>query len=74
VWLLLLAFGLIMVIEVPGLVRRGMWRELAAFGGLMVVGMALSVFEVMGIEVPTLTELTEVVFGPAYDVMHRLLS
>lgn len=73
-WLLLMVFGLIIALEVPGLVRRGMWRELAVFGGLMVVGMTLSIAEVLGIELPTLTELTNVIFTPAYEVMHRLLT
>lgn len=73
-WLLLLAIGLIIALEVPGMVRRGMWRELAVFGGLMVVGMTLSIAEVLGIEIPTLTELTEVVFNPVFAVMHRLLT
>lgn len=73
-WLLLMVFGLIIALEVPGLVRRGMWRELAAFGGLMVVGMTLSTAEVLGIELPTLTELTNVVFTPVYEVMHQFLS
>ena len=69
-----MAFGLIIALEVPGLVRREMWRELATFGGLMVVGMTLSTAEVLGIELPTLTELTNVIFTPLYEVMHQFLS
>jgi len=47
--LLLLACLLIVIIEVPSLVKKKMWRELVVFSVLLVIGMVLAVPQVYGI-------------------------
>lgn len=43
VLLILLGFGLILLAEVPVMVAAGQWRELRAFGVLLLLGLGLSV-------------------------------
>lgn len=45
----LLAFVLIIGLEVPGLVKKKMWRELIAFSVYMAIAIALSVPQLFGI-------------------------
>ncbi len=47
--LLLSACALIIRLEVPGLIKKQMWRELAAFAVFLAVGMALAIPQVYGI-------------------------
>lgn len=42
--LVLVGFLAVAALEVPGLVRRRYWRELAAFGVLWTAGLALSLW------------------------------
>lgn len=74
VWLVLAFIGAIVVAEVPGLVRKGLWRELAVFSFLLVIGMAYSITEVLGITLPNPTHLTEAIFHPIYLIMHQILT
>lgn len=71
--LLLAVFVIIIGLEVPGLVRKQMWRELAAFGFLMALGMVLSVTEALDIHLPNPTTVTEKLFHPLADIMHKAL-
>ena len=47
--LLMLAFVLIIGLEAPDLVKKKMWRELAAFSVFLAIGMALAIPQVYGI-------------------------
>ncbi|KKM10283.1 hypothetical protein SY88_14590 [Clostridiales bacterium PH28_bin88] len=71
--LLLLVFGGIIALEVPGLVRKQMWGELAAFGFLLALGMVLSVAEVLDIPLPNPTKFIEAVFKPVADAIDKAL-
>ncbi|MBM7856120.1 hypothetical protein JOC37_002550 [Desulfohalotomaculum tongense] len=61
---LLLVFLGIIWLEVPGLVQKKMWRELIAFSVFMLIGMALSIPQVLGIPVPTPNKPIEALFKP----------
>ena len=74
VWLVLSFIGAIVVAEVPGLVRKGLWRELAVFSLLLVIGMAYSIAEVLGITLPNPTHLTKAVFDPIFMIIHKMLT
>lgn len=49
--LLLLMFIAVILFEVPGLVKKKMWRELVAFSGYLLLGMVLSIPQVLGIKI-----------------------
>lgn len=60
----MLVFLVIIALEVPGLVKEKMWRELAAFAFLLFFGMALSIPQVLGLQVPSPNEPIEMIFKP----------
>lgn len=47
--LVMFAFALIIWLEAPGLVKKKMWRELAAFLVFLAIGAALTIPQVYGI-------------------------
>ena len=55
VFLLLLTFAGIVYYEVPGLIHRKQWRELAAFAGLLSLGFILSLLQIIGVKLPNPT-------------------
>ena len=50
---LLLIYAFIIIINVPGLIRRKEWRELAAFSVMCVIAFALGFMYVLDIPVPS---------------------
>lgn len=62
--LLIAAFAGIILLEVPGLVKKKMWRELGAFLMYLSIGMALSVPQALGVELPNPNKAIEAVFKP----------
>jgi len=62
--LLLLLFLIITGLEMPGLLRNKMWRELIAFSVFLFIGMALSTPQVLGFPVPSPHKLLEALFKP----------
>ncbi|MGE5485429.1 MAG: hypothetical protein ACM3X4_10465 [Ignavibacteriales bacterium] len=61
---LILLFISIILFEVPGLIRKKMWGELAAFSVYLLIGMALSIPQAMGIRLPNPTKTIEALFKP----------
>ncbi|MCL6639279.1 MAG: hypothetical protein K6T80_06325 [Firmicutes bacterium] len=64
VFLLILAFLIIIALEVPGLVQKKAWRELAAFSVFLLLGFALALPQVLGFRVPNPNEAIEALFRP----------
>lgn len=62
--LLLAAFAAIISLEVPGLVKKKMWRELVVFSVYLSVGMALSIPQVLGARLPDPNKIIESLFLP----------
>lgn len=62
--LLLLLFAAIVLSEVPDIVRRKMWGELAAFCLYLLIGMVLSIPQALGLSLPSPTAAIEVLFSP----------
>lgn len=67
--LLLVFFLDIVLLEAPGLVKKKMWRELLAFSGYLLLGLALSLPQVMGIKVPNPTKVIEALFKPLAELL-----
>ena len=40
---MLLIFGLVIAMEVPGMLKKKQWREIKVFSGLLVIGLALNI-------------------------------
>jgi len=62
--LLVLAFLLIIALEVPGLLKKKAWRELTAFSFFLVLGFSLALPQVLGFEVPNPNKAIEALFKP----------
>ncbi|HBT15578.1 MAG TPA: hypothetical protein DEB05_01320 [Firmicutes bacterium] len=64
IFLVILGFGLIVVVEVPSLIRRQYWRELVVFSFFIFVGLLLTVFLTLGVELPYIdVGLTKLITG-----------
>jgi hypothetical protein len=55
--LVLIGFGAIALIQIPGLVRKQWWRELICFTVFWSLGLVLAVILSMGIKLPPLTTI-----------------
>jgi len=55
--LLLLGFGIVALIQIPGLVRKQWWRELTAFLVLWAAGLILSILLAVGVQLPQVTTI-----------------
>ncbi|MCL6610798.1 MAG: hypothetical protein K6T66_04565 [Peptococcaceae bacterium] len=71
---LIIIFIAIIAIEAPGLIRKKMWRELAAFGVLLIIGMIYSFGQVLDLPLPNPTEGIMAVFEPVSRYLEKLLS
>mgnify|MGYP000268292324 CR=1 FL=1 len=67
--LVLLVFGIIALFEVPPLVKKKMWRELAAFSAYLALGLALSLPQALGLKVPNPTKAIEALFKPVSELL-----
>lgn len=67
--LLITAFIGIILFEVPGLIKNKMWRELAAFSLYLSIGMALSIPQALGVELPNPTKTIEALFKPLSELL-----
>jgi hypothetical protein len=59
----------IILFETPGLIKKKMWRELAAFSMYLSIGMALSIPQVLGIKLPNPTKAIEALFKPISELL-----
>lgn len=70
-WLVLamLGFALIIGLEAPGLVKKKMWRELAAFSVFLAIGMALSIPQLLEIRPFGPNAPIEALFKPLAELL-----
>lgn len=64
VLLLMLAGILISAYEVPGMVRKKQWGEMAAFFVFLVAGLTLGTLMILDVKVPNPTKLIDAIFEP----------
>ncbi|MFZ5631565.1 MAG: hypothetical protein ACOY40_01835 [Bacillota bacterium] len=74
VFLLSIIFMAIIAFEAPGLIKKKMWRELAAFSVLLIIGMAYSYGLVLDLPLPNPTEGIMAIFEPVGKYLEKLLS
>jgi hypothetical protein len=49
---MIIAFAIMIMIEVPGLIKKKYWRELVVFSVLITVTFAVSLLQMLNIEIP----------------------
>ncbi len=59
----------IILLEAPGLVKKKMWRELAAFLAYLSLGMALVIPQALGVKLPNPTKAIEALFRPLAELL-----
>lgn len=59
IFLLLLAFTSVALIEVPGLVRKRYFRELAVFSFFLLSAFILALLQILGVKLPVISAVTE---------------
>ena len=67
--LLIVLSIVIILFEVPGLVKKKMWRELAAFSVYLWIGIALLIPQALGIKLPNPTKAIEALFKPLSELL-----
>jgi hypothetical protein len=72
--LLLLTLSIIIIIEVPGLLQKQMWRELAVFSGLLALGVIYGIIHIFEIQILNPTNITNTVFIPMFEAIDKLLK
>lgn len=72
--LLIIVYTAIISIEVPGLIKKKLWRELAVFSFLMLVGMIFGFGVALDLPVPNPISVLEAVFAPLTKYLDGLLS
>ena len=70
VFFLVLLFLAIIVIQVPGLIKKQMWRELMAFSFLLLIGMVYSIGQTMRFPMPNPTKALDF----AYNLLMTLFK
>ncbi|MDP4093598.1 MAG: hypothetical protein Q8920_09580 [Bacillota bacterium] len=55
--LLVIGFGAVALIQIPGLVRKRWWRELITFTVLLLAGFILSVVILVGVKIPPISTI-----------------
>ena len=72
--LLSLIFIGIIAYEVPMLIKKKMWRELAAFSVLLIIGMFYSYGQALELPLPNPTKALYAVTKPFSDYIEKILS
>jgi hypothetical protein len=55
--LLLIGFGFVASIQLPGLIKKQWWKELVCFSALWIAGLILSLMIAAGITLPPITTI-----------------
>jgi hypothetical protein len=71
---LTILFLAIIAFQVPPLIKKQMWRDLAAFSVLMIMGMVLSYGQLLNLPLPNPVEIVETIFTPVTAYLDNLLG
>lgn len=74
IYLVSLVFIVVATLELPYLIKNKMWRETAAYSGLLIIGMIYSFGFVLDLDIPGLSRLMKIVFMPVTRYIEQLLS
>lgn len=71
IFLLVSLFLIMAFLEIPALLKKKSWRELLAFSFFLVLGFALSLPQVLGIEIANPNKLIEAMFEPISKLLNQ---
>lgn len=72
---LLLFFGAIIAFEVPGMVKKKLWRELVVFSVILVIGMIYTLGSVIEMNLlPNPAKIMEFIFEPSANAIVKMLK
>lgn len=74
VLVLVLIFLAIVALEAPRLVREQKWRDLAAFGGTLLIAMVMTIAAVLDIPLPNPTRGIMALFKPVMELLNKVLG
>lgn len=72
--LFLISLIIIISMEVPGLIRKQMWRELTVFSGLLSLGILYGIIHIFELQILNPTTITNTVFMPIFKAVEKLLK
>lgn len=64
----------IALLEVPSLLKKRLTKELYVFSFILIFGMALSISQVLQIEIPSPLKFLEAIYSPISDRIFSLLE
>lgn len=70
----LIATALIIIIEVPSLLRKQLRKELWMFSILLLIGTGLSIAQSLQVDIPNPLDLLTIVYKPINDVVKGFLK
>lgn len=73
VLLILTGFAVIVAIELPRLIKQKTYREIVIFFVLIVLGITLSLGQVLQLPIPNITKGIETVTRPIFKAVERIL-
>jgi len=72
--LLIISVVIISVIELPGLIKDQMRRELAVFCGLLAIGIAYGIIHLLKLDFLNPTDITRYIFEPIFKAVDGFLK
>ena len=61
--LLILTFIIILIFELPGLIRKKYWKDLTVFLALLIIAFVLSLLQTIGIIIPSPAKYIETIIN-----------
>lgn len=71
---LVVLFVAIIVLQVPTLIKRQMWKDLSAFSGLLLLAMLLSFAQVLDLPIPNALDVLAKIFTPVTNYLDKLIA
>ncbi|MCZ8517717.1 hypothetical protein O9H85_36505 [Paenibacillus filicis] len=70
VFALIVAFTVLTLLELPGLLKKRQWAEIAVYSMLLMIGFVLSLLLTVGIEVPNPDKAIQSVIRSSTRMLH----
>ena len=70
--LLFAVFAVLILLEIPDLIKKKQWRELAAYSALMLIAIVISVFYYKDIQIPNPVKNTQYYVKNMFEYLFNL--
>lgn len=72
--LLIITVIIILILELPCLIKNQMKRELAVFSAILIIGAVYGIFHIFQLHYLNPTNITQSIFKPLFDTIDGLLK